>query len=76
MLSKGAVTLYSSLAPPAKQKEWLAMGVRAAVEAATGVAARADETLRLQASVYDEESEEDVEMPTVTYRVDDKASSE
>lgn len=69
MLSKGSATLYSSLAPPKKQKEWLPMGVRAAVEAATGAKPRADETLRLQVSCYDEETEEDVEMPTVAYRV-------
>ena len=70
VLSRGSVTLYSSLAPPKKQKEWLPMGVQAAVEAATGVAARAEETLLLQASCYDEEIEEDVEMPTVHYRVE------
>ena len=70
VLSRGSVTLYSSLAPPKKQKDWLPMGVQAAVEAATGVAARAEETLLLQASCYDEEIEEDVEMPTVHYRVE------
>ena len=60
VLSKGSVTLYSSLAPVSKQKEWLKMGVREAVEAATGVGARAEETLLLQASCYDEETEERV----------------
>jgi hypothetical protein len=53
------------LAPPSKQKEWLPMDVHAAVEAATGEAARAHETLLLQASCYDEDAEEDVEMPTI-----------
>ena len=69
MLSKGSATLYSSLAPPSRQKEWMPMGVAAAVGAATGVSPRADETLLLLASCYDEESEEDVEMPPIAYRV-------
>ena len=67
MLSKGGMTLYSSLAPPAQQKVWMGLPVHAAVEAATGQPAR-QQTLRLQASVYDEEKEEDVEVPTVEYR--------
>ena len=69
LLSKGSVTLYSSLAPPAKQKEWMPMGVCEAVSAATGQPVKAEETLRLQASCYDEETEEDVEVPPVAYRV-------
>ena len=49
LLSRGSVMLYSSLAPPKDQKEWLAMSVRDAVGAATGVATR-DRVVRLQAS--------------------------
>ena len=74
MLSIDGMTLYSSLAPPAQQKTWMAMPVHAVVEAvaegkgrrATGAAPT---TVRLQASCYDEESEEDVEVPPVVYRV-------
>ena len=67
MLSREGATLYSSLAPPAQQKEWLGQTVPEVVEAATGKPSRA-KTLLLQASFYDEEKDEDVEAPTVAYR--------
>ena len=43
--------------------------VLAVVREATGRERRAEDTLLLQASCYDEESEEDVEVPTIAYRV-------
>ena len=46
MLSRGSATLYSSLAPPSKQKAWMPVGVSQAVSQATGVAPRAGETRR------------------------------
>jgi len=67
MLTKGGTTLYSSLAPPKEQKAWLGLPVRDVVEAATGAPVRGA-AVRLQASVYDEETEEDVEVPTIEYR--------
>ena len=70
MLSKGSTTLYSSLAPPSQQKSWMGMSVRQTVAAATGKPdASGGAALYLQASCYDEESEEDVEMPMIAYRV-------
>ena len=68
MLSSGSATLYSSLTPPSQQKAWLPQPVRSVVEAATGSPARSV-TLLLQASCYDEDAEEDVEVPTIAYRV-------
>ena len=40
----------------------------AAAVASEAAAAPTEATLRLQVSVYDEETEEDVEVPTVVYR--------
>ena len=77
-LSSGSTTLYSSLQPPSGQKAWMAMPVTAVVREATGKGPAAGSggggggggtTLLLQASCYDEESEEDVEVPTIAYRV-------
>lgn len=68
MLSSGSSTLYSSLTPPSQQKTWLPLPVRSVVEAATNQPQSAT-TLLLQASCYDEESDEDVEVPTIAYRV-------
>lgn len=69
MLSLGSTTVYSSLAPPKRQKEWLPMSVHAAVEAATGQPQPPSATLFLQASCYDDDTEEDVEVPTIAYTV-------
>ena len=68
LLSSGGMTIYSSLAPPSGQKAWLQMPVRAVVEAATG-GDPCGEMFLLQASVYDDEEEEDLEAPPVVYRV-------
>jgi ubiquitin-activating enzyme E1 len=68
LLSSGSRTLYSSLTPPAQQEEWLKMGVRDVVGAACGLRQSA-RTLMLQVSCYDEDEDEDVEVPTVAYRV-------
>ena len=51
---------------PAQQQTQMSS---AAPYAATGQPVKAEETLRLQASCYDEETEEDVEVPPVAYRV-------
>ncbi len=67
MLSKGGTTLYSSLAPPAQQKTWMNLYVHDVVEAAMGQPVR-QQTLQLQASVYDDTIDEDVEVPTIEYR--------
>ena len=69
MLSCGAATLYSSVQQPAQQGEWLQQGVRDVAAAATKRAVRGD-TIRLSAICYDEEAEDDVEVPTVAYRVE------
>ena len=63
------MTLYSSLSPPALQKEWLVMPVRAVVEA-TCRGPRSGPTIPLQATVFDEELEEDVAVPTVLYHLE------
>jgi len=73
-LSSGATMLYSSLTPPSSQKTWLGKGVRSAVEMATGQAPRG-ETLFLKASCYDSEAGEDVDAPTIAYRVNKKLGS-
>jgi len=70
LLSCGGMTLYSTLAPPARQKHWLAMPVRAAVAEACSRAACAGPAVQLQASVFDEVLEEDVEAPMILYRVE------
>ena len=44
------------------------MPLRAVVEASAGQPVR-QQRLLLQASVYDEEQDEDVEVPTISYRV-------
>ena len=69
-LTSDGRTLYSSLSPPAQQADYLQMPVRdaAAAVASEAAAAPTEATLRLQVSVYDEETEEDVEVPTVVYR--------
>ena len=61
-------TLYSSLSPPAQQAAYLQMPVREAAAAAAAGEPPPPATLRLQASVYDEEAEEDVEVPVVVYK--------
>ena len=61
-------TLYSSLSPPAQQAAYLQMPVREAAAAAAAGEPPPPATLRLQASVYDEETEEDVEVPVVVYK--------
>ena len=66
-LTYGGRTLYSSLSPPAQQAAYLQMPVREAAAAAAGEPPP-PATLRLQASVYDEEAEEDVEVPVVVYK--------
>ena len=68
MLSKDGMTLYSTLAPPARQREWMQMGVSKVVEDAAGTSV-VGQAVSLQASCYDEEQEEDVEVPTVVYQV-------
>jgi ubiquitin-activating enzyme E1 len=68
LLASGSTTLYSSLTPPSQQKKWLPMGIRSVVEMATGHPPNG-ETILLHASCYDEEAEEDVEVPTIAYHV-------
>ena len=70
-LTSDGRTLYSSLSPPSQQADYLQMPVRDAAAAVASEAAAAtptEATLRLQVSVYDEETEEDVEVPTVVYQ--------
>ena len=67
MLSYRSKTIYSSLAPPQRQKAWMPLGVRAALGDALGTPPRGG-TLFLQANCYDDDAEEDVEVPTVAYR--------
>ena len=67
-LTYGGRTLYSSLSPPAQQAAYLQMPVREAAAAAAAGEPPPPATLRLQASVYDEETEEDVEVPVVVYK--------
>lgn len=68
LLSVDGMTIYSSLAPPAQQRAWMAMPVHEVVQAAKGAAVRS-QTIRMQASCYDEEREEDVDVPVVAYRI-------
>ena len=68
LLSVDGMTIYSSLAPPAQQRAWMGMPVRAVVQAAKGGQIRS-QTIRMQASCYDEEQDEDVDVPVVAYRV-------
>jgi len=67
MLSFRGQTLYSSIAPPSQQKFWLSLGVREVISNTTGQKPRSG-TIFLQANCYDDESEEDVEIPTIAYR--------
>lgn len=72
MLSCRGRTIYSSLAPPAQQQAWMAMGVHSVAAAALGLpdgSLAAEAVVRLQASCYDEEADEDVDVPTVVYRL-------
>ena len=66
--TSGGMLLYSPLSPPASQQRWLSMGVGAAVDEALGGGRGGDRLVQLQASLYDEESEEDVEAPPILYR--------
>ncbi|EOD15042.1 hypothetical protein EMIHUDRAFT_246199 [Emiliania huxleyi CCMP1516] len=66
--TSGGMLLYSPLSPPASQQRWLSMGVGAAVDEALGGGRGGERLVQLQASLYDEESEEDVEAPPILYR--------
>ena len=65
MLSCAGMTLYSTLMPPSLQWQWLGMPLGAGVQAACGHSAGG--TLKFCASVYDDDSDEDVDLPTVVY---------
>ena len=67
-LTYGGRTLYSSLSPPAQQAAYWQMPGREVAAAAAAGEPPPPATLRLQASVYDEEAEEDVEVPVVVYK--------
>lgn len=76
MLEYRADTIYSFLAPPKRQKEWMQMAVHEVAAAAGGGegggergAERSGRALLLQATCYDEDAEEDVPLPTVEYVV-------
>ena len=68
-LSAGSTTLYSSLQPPSNQKAWMPEAVSRVVGEATGKPPPPGATILLQASCYDEDADEDMEVPTVAYRV-------
>ena len=66
LLNFRSKTLYSSLVPPARQREWMGMSLRDVAEEAVGQRV-ADPTIFLQANCYDDDSDEDVDLPTVAY---------
>ena len=59
--------IYSSLAPPSRQTKWLQMGMAEVAHEADGREPR-DPTLFLQANCYDEDRDEDIEVPSIAYR--------
>jgi len=69
MLSHAGHTVYSSLAPPKSQTQWLQMPVKQVLAAlADSGRAPRESWCQLQVNAYDEDTEEDVEVPVVLYR--------